>query len=81
MAAKKQPKSKSYPRTDIPCPKGDTEDEAGQNYARVLTSPGLAALRIIKGSEAEFLAKEIDAPGLLAVLKEQGLAVNDNDLG
>lgn len=81
MARKKTAAPAStYPRTTVPCLAGHTDDEAGKNFGRVVTSPEMAAYRIIKAAEQESIASQIDVPGLMAVLRQQASAVNDNDL-
>jgi hypothetical protein len=76
------PKPKVYPRKDIPCPcdnRGDV-DAAGQAFAKVVTSPAVAAHRVIQAANPQSLRDEIDVPGMLAVLNQQATAVNRGDL-
>lgn len=55
-------------------------DTMGRDYAGLLTSPELAALRVMAGSEPAMYAKEIDNPTMLATLRDQAAAVNRGDL-
>ena len=64
----------------MPCVAGHTEDETGLNFGRLVTSPELAAYRVITTAEEENIANQIDTPGLVAVLREQFASVNRNDL-
>jgi len=83
MATKQKPAASpkaKYPRREMPCPAGHSDDEAGLNFGRLVTSPELAAYRVIKTAEAENISGKIDTPGLVAVLREQFATVNSNDL-
>lgn len=76
-------KSKSvskYPRKTISLTRGKTDDENGREYARMLTSPEVAACRIQRAVQSKNLADEIDVPGLLATLRGHATAVNAGDL-
>ena len=76
-------KSKSvskYPRKTISLTRGKTDDENGREYARMLTSPEVAACRIQRAIQPKNLADEIDVPGLLATLRGHATAVNAGDL-
>ena len=74
------PPKETFPRQAIPCPAGETDDEAGRNYADLVTSPELATLRVIKSGEASNIADGIDTPSLFDVLRGQAKAANDGDL-
>lgn len=75
------PKSEKFPRKSIPCVAGKTDEETGARYARLLTSPELAALRAIFASEGvKNLGEHIDAPTLVDALREQSAAVNCGDI-
>ncbi len=78
----REPKTGKYPpRKEVPCfTSGESADEVGQAFGRVITSPELAAGRIIQSAESKSLANEIDVPGLLDVLRERSAAVNRGDL-
>jgi len=83
MATKQKPAASAkakYPRREMPCPAGHTEDETGLNFGRLVTSPELAAYRVITTAEEENISSKIDTPGLVAVLREQFALVNRNDL-
>jgi hypothetical protein len=69
------------PRKAVPVTAGKTEDESGRNYAGVLTSPELAAYRVINGAEIKSgLGDQIDVPSMLAVLRESAARVNAGKL-
>ena len=73
--------SKKYPRKALECHAGETEEEKGRNYAALVTSPELAAFRIIQTAEAKSaLGEHIDVPTLMETLREQAGMVNRNDL-
>ena len=70
-----------YPRKAVPCLAGETGEERGRNYAVLVTSPELAAHRIINKTEEESGAGDhIDVPALIETLRAQAHAVNSNDL-
>jgi len=76
------PKREPYPRKSIPCHcdnRGD-DDAAGQAFAKVITSPAVAAHRVIQAANPQNLRDEIDAPGMLAILEQQAAAVNRGDM-
>ena len=61
--------------------RGRTADERGRNYAAMLTSPEVAAFRVIQGAEAKSgLNDEADVPTLLAYLREQASRVQGGSL-
>lgn len=73
--------AKQYkPKPEVECPAGDTSEETGRAYGRLITKPEVHAFRVIKSAEEPGLASQIDTPGLMAALKEQILAVNAGDL-
>lgn len=84
MARKKtQPgtKPQTFPRKCVPVAPGNTEQETAQNTARVLTSPELAAYRVINGAEQRSgLGEHIDVPAVMAQLREQAAAANGGNL-
>lgn len=85
MANKVKKKDKqeahTFPRKTIPCPAGDTENETARNYARLTTSPELAAYRAINAVEAQSgLGEQLDVPALLEILRDQAAAVNRSDM-
>lgn len=76
-----KPEEVEYPRKAVPCLAGQTGEERGRNYAALITSPELAAHRIINMAEQESGAGEhIDVPSLIETLRAQAYAVNGNDL-
>lgn len=80
MAVREKAKSRDYPRQDVTCEAGDTDDEMGQAYARLLTSPQFVAYRVIRSSETSNLVEKLDTPGLMDVLKGQIQQINTNDM-
>ena len=70
----------TFPRTAIPCVAGPSDDEKGRAYARLLTSPELAAHRVVRLMQPKNLADDIDVPTMLATLRDQAAAVRDGDL-
>lgn len=60
--------------------KAEDMDTLGRDYAGMLTSPELAALRVMAGSEPAGYANEIDSPTMLSTLRDQAAAVNRGDL-
>lgn len=69
-----------YPRKSLKCDAGNNTDQKGQNFAKLITSPEVAAYRVIHASEDKKLDSSIDVPGLVALLRSQAEAVNKNDL-
>ena len=79
--SKTQREAEKFPRKAVPNVKGETERETGRNYAALLTSPALAAFRVINGVELKSgLSEQIDVPTMLAELRDQAAAVNDGNL-
>lgn len=79
--SKVQPEAEKFPRKAVPNAKGETERETGRNYAALLTSPALAAFRVINGVELKSgLGEQIDVPTMLSELRDQAAAVNDGNL-
>lgn len=74
------PEAEKYPRKAITCQSGPSIDEQGRNYAKLITSPELAAYRVIGMMQPKNLADEIDTPTLLETLREQAAAVQGGDL-
>src|SRR5215831_17368141 len=69
------------PRKQVLCHQGKTEEESERILAALVTSPDLAACRVINSAEAKSgLGKEIDLPHLMAELRRHGDAVNRGDL-
>lgn len=84
MARKKReatPEADKFPRKSVFVRQGDTERESAQNLAEVVTSPELAAYRVINGAEQKSgLGEHIDVPTLMAQLREQAAAANGGNL-
>ncbi|MEP6605673.1 MAG: hypothetical protein ABJA60_06100 [Nitrosospira sp.] len=76
-----KPQSEEYPRKTVQCEDGRTGEERGRKFATLMTSPELAAYRVISGAEQNFdLEKHMDVPTLIETLREQAKAVNRSDL-
>ncbi len=74
------PETEKFPRKAIPCESGESIDEKGRSYASLITSPDLAAYRVIGIMQPKNLADEIDAPTMLAMLRDQAATVQRGDL-
>jgi len=75
-----KPAAETYPRKAIPCVSGPSDDEKGRSYASLITSPELAAYRVVAMMQAKNVADEIDAPTMLATLRDQAAAVQRGEL-
>ncbi|MDT8383928.1 MAG: hypothetical protein RRB22_05895 [Gammaproteobacteria bacterium] len=76
-----KPEAVKYPRKAIPINAGKTKEETSRNFAELLTSPELAAFRVIDRAEQKSgLEDNIDVPTLLGTLRDQATAVNLGDL-
>lgn len=74
-------KAEAFPRKALPPIKsGPSADEKGRGYANVITSPELAAYRVIGMMQPKTLRDEIDAPTMLETLRDQAAAVQRGDL-
>lgn len=85
MAIKKTPTKAAKPeilaRKSIQCEGSATDSKVtAQNYATLLTSPELAAYRVIASNEHKDMHAQLDVPTLVQTLKNQGAAANRNDL-
>lgn len=69
-----------YPRKALECSAGDNADQTGRNYAKLITSPEVAAYRVINACEDKQVASKIDVPGLVASLRSQAETASKNDL-
>lgn len=69
-----------YPRKTIPCISAGGDDEKGRSYGSLLTSPELAAYRVIAIMQPKTLADGVDAPGMLDTLRDQAAAVQRGEL-
>ena len=74
------PEVEQFPRKTIPCESGPTNDEMGRSYAKLITSPELAAYRVIGLMQPKELGANIDTPTMLATLRDQATAVQGGDL-
>jgi hypothetical protein len=69
------------PRKTLLVERAETDDETERRLARTVTSPDMAAYRVIAGSEAKSgLGELLDVPQLMAELRRQSEAVNRGDL-
>jgi len=75
-----KPEAERFPRKTVPCITGSSDDEKGRSYAGLITSPELAAYRIIGMMQPKNIADEIDAPTMLATLRDQVASVQGGDL-
>lgn len=80
MKKKQTPEAELFPRKTIPCQSGPTADEKGRSYAKLITSPELAAHRIVSLVQPKSLAADVDVPGMLDTLRDQAAAVQGGDL-
>lgn len=74
------PKAEAFPRKAIPLKSGPSDDEKGRCYASLITSPELAAHRIIGMMQPKNIADEIDTPTMLETLRDQAAAVQRGDM-
>lgn len=77
------PKTEKFPRKSVPLKleKTDSEAAASLKFARLATSPELAAFRTIMASELKSeIGNRIDTPALLEHLRDQAAAANRGDL-
>lgn len=75
-----KPEAERFPRKTVPCITGSSDDEKGRSYAGLITSPELAAYRIIGMMQPKNIADEIDAPTMLATLRDQAASMQGGDL-
>ncbi len=80
MATKPTTKEAPKPRKQISCSSTADPDDAGRAFATLLISPEFAAHRIIGKMQPKNLADDIDAPGMIAVLRDQAAEANRGDL-
>jgi hypothetical protein len=82
-AAVAKPASEKFPRKNIPVfiEENDSEKVIAQKYAAVVTSPELAAYRVINAAEGKTdVGDGIDVPALMADLRAQGAVVNGGEM-
>ena len=83
MSTPKKPaasEAEAFPRKAIPLKSGPSADEKGRCYANLITSPELAAHRVITMMQPKNLADEIDTPTMLETLRDQAAAVQRGDM-
>lgn len=79
--AKTRPLAATYPRKAVQNQAGSTPEETGRNFAALVTSPELAAYRVINGAEHKSgLGEHIDVPTLMAEPRDQAAGVNAGKL-
>ena len=80
-AKKKRNQAQSFPRKSVPCARGETELESARNMAALVTSPELAAFRVINAVEKRSgLGEQIDDPTLVERLRDESAEVNGGNL-
>jgi hypothetical protein len=72
--------SEQYPRKNIIYNPGSSIDERGRNFAKLITSPEVAACRIVGLMQPKSLGDEIDTPTLIHTLRDQTVAIQSGDL-
>src|SRR5687768_13679381 len=76
-----KPEAEEYPRKAVHCEDGKTGEERGRQYAKLMTSPELAAFRVINGAEQNSgIEKQIDVPTLMETLRQHAKGVNHGNL-
>ncbi len=76
-------KDRAFSRKAIPLKlqKSDSEEIAADKFAKLATSPELAACRVINASEAKTgIGEQIDVPALIDQLRQQGMVANRGDM-
>ena len=74
------PEAEKFPRKTIPCSYGPSDDENGRAFARVVTSPEVAAYRVIAMVQPQNVKDAIDTPTFLAALRDEAAAVREGNL-
>ena len=77
------PETKKFPRKEVQVllEKGDGDEVAARKRTAVVTSPEMAALRVMRGAEQKSGNWDsIDVPALMDQLRDQASAVNRGDL-
>ena len=78
---KKHAEAESFPRKAMHCPAGNTELESARNMAALVTSPELAACRVINAVERNSgLGAQIDTPAVVDRLRDESAEVNGGNL-
>ncbi len=79
--ATSQGTDEKFPRKAVRCPTGSTDQETARNLAMLVTSPELAAYRVVNAAEYKSVFGEhIDAPTLVAQLRDQAAEVKGGSL-
>ena len=76
-------KDEKFPRKAVPLKleRSDSEEAAAGKFAKLATSPELAAYRVINASEAKSgIGEQIDVPTLLDQLRTQAIAINRGEM-
>jgi hypothetical protein len=79
MAQKTTKGPERKPRKNVELTEGKTPEETERRIAGLITSPQLAAYRVINGVDAKQLGDLIDVPHLMEELRRQAQAVNRGD--
>lgn len=77
------PKTQVFPRkaVEVLVEKGDSEEVAARKMTAVMTTPEMAALRVIRGAEQKTGNwASMDVPALMDQLRDHAAAVNRGDL-
>ncbi|HQT30178.1 MAG TPA: hypothetical protein PLE48_02365 [Thiobacillus sp.] len=87
MASKQKktatPETKKFPRKEVQVflEKGDSDEMAARKMTAFMTTPELAALRVMRGAEQKSGNwEDIDVPALMDQLRDQASAVSRGDL-
>ena len=78
-----KPKAEQYPRksVQVQCKATDSEADQARQYAATVTSPELAASRVITSADQHNgIGQGMDVPSLMDHLRAQGAAVNRGDM-
>lgn len=78
-----KPEAENYPRkaVQVLLQKGDSEEVAARKTTAVVSTPEMAAMRVIRGAEQKGGHWDsIDVPALMDQLRDQAAAVNRGDL-
>lgn len=70
----------AFPRKHVPCHEGKSVEETGHNVAALVTSPAMAALRVVSAADSKAMSDTLDMPTLLEELRNQAQAINRGDL-
>lgn len=76
-----KPNDGEYPRKGVQCEDGKAGEERGRKYADLVTSPELAAYRVINAVEQNSgIEKNLDVPTLMDTLRDQAKSANEQNL-